>query len=46
MRFLDPTRPWDLDPSDPANYDQLTLDCPDCDQDEPIDTWPADDWAL
>lgn len=32
MRFFDPTVPYDLDPSDPENYDQLPLDCPDCDQ--------------
>ena len=41
----DPTMPFDLDPSDPVNYDQLPNDCPDCDSDI-IDTWPADDWAL
>ena len=42
---LDPTMPFDLDPSDPVNYDQLPNDCPDCDSDI-INTWPADDWAL
>jgi hypothetical protein len=45
MRFFDLSTNPDLDPTDPENYDQLTLDCEDCEQDI-IDTWPEDDWAL